>query len=115
MVGLLIVDLLAGEGRAEAGPGWYVPGEPDGLIPVPLRRDPERLLREAQRAGGGRESEEALLLALGWLARHQCRDGSWDVPDEHLRVEVAGLALLAFLSDRFTSCSPESGRSLRGY
>jgi hypothetical protein len=66
------------------------------------------------RGGGGSDTEDALLAALRWLARHQSEDGSWKVQrftdsckaggkcepnpgHEDFDTGVTGLALLAFL------------------
>src|SRR5438105_12832108 len=107
MAGALVVVLLAVQYAEGYRPSRSTPEKYERLIPAPFRRDPERLLREAQRGGGGRETEEALLSALGWLARAQNPDGTWDVPDERLQVEVTGLALIAFSNAGFTPFSPE--------
>src|SRR5437667_12187735 len=103
----LLVVLLAVQDAEGYKPSRCTPEKYERLITAPFRRDPERLLREAQRGGGGRETEEALLSALGWLARAQNPEGSWDVPDQRLRVEVTGLALIAFSNARFTPFPPE--------
>lgn len=76
------------------------------------------------RGGGGKETEDAVLNALRWLARHQSVDGSWSgtrhvaqcnkkfpgtcVPNpgaEDFDVGLTGLSLLAFLGAGYTHLS----------
>ncbi|MCS6863728.1 MAG: terpene cyclase/mutase family protein [Gemmataceae bacterium] len=56
-----------------------------------------RLLREG---GGNEASEQAVALALAWLARQQKNDGSWefDMGRKDERAAATGLALLPFLA-----------------
>jgi len=80
--------------------------EPPGPAKVKER------LRLLTLAGGGKETEAAIMSALGWLARHQTPDGSWGAEEFTERCAgakcsgtgntdfdrgVTGLALLAFL------------------
>jgi hypothetical protein len=86
-----------------------------------------KLLRAAN-GGGGRDTEEAVLNALRWLARHQNHDGSWSaqkhadncgkipgfsgrcIPNkgaENFNVGLTGLALLAFLGAGYTHLSKD--------
>jgi hypothetical protein len=69
-----------------------------------------------QRMGGSGGSEDAVRLALEWLARHQSTDGRWDVDgfdagcrgcrspgfQVHCDAAVTGLAVLAFLGQNHT-------------
>jgi hypothetical protein len=82
-------------------------------------------LKLAGGGGGGRDTEEAVMNALRWLARHQNADGSWGVTshttncgqfhkiawngkcdpvkgDDKYGTGVTGLALLAFLGAGYT-------------
>lgn len=77
------------------------------------------------RSGGGKDTEEAVLDALRWLARHQSADGSWQVTKHVERcadaqktcspnpgaatfdVGVTGLVLLAFLGAGYTHLSKD--------
>jgi len=77
--------------------------------------------RNAIKAGGGSEkTEQAVLAALGWLARHQNPDGGWsgagfvdrcsgsncgDPGEKDYDAGVTGLALLAFLGAGYTPVS----------
>lgn len=86
-------------------------------------------LRAANGGGGGKETEDAVLNALRWLARHQSPDGSWEAqrhvgrcgrvaafprvctpPNpgaETFQVGLTGLSLLAFLGAGYTHLSRE--------
>jgi Ca-activated chloride channel family protein len=55
------------------------------------------------RGGGGKETEEAVLNALRWLARNQASDGSWDGG-----AEPTALALAAFLGAGYTHLSKDT-------
>lgn len=75
------------------------------------------------RGGGGADTEDAVLLALRWLARHQSPDGSWKTRDfaSQCREEkcapnpgladhaggVTGLAVLAFLGAGYSHLSKD--------
>jgi hypothetical protein len=98
-------------------------------IDSPLGLGPGRIGKYTGRFGdpaggpgpGGRTGDKALQAALGWLAAHQARDGSWDADGFSDRcgavgagtcdgageplhdVGVTGLALLAFLGDGHTT------------
>ena len=80
-------------------------GKHESLVPRPCRRDDEHYLKLARRAGGGRDSDRALLAALDWLARHQGADGSWDGS-----IEVTSAALLAFVGAGFSTWAQEDCR-----
>ncbi|MBY0461314.1 MAG: hypothetical protein K2V38_28685, partial [Gemmataceae bacterium] len=56
----------------------------------------KRLLKDF---GGSEESEEAVMLGLGWLAQWQQKDGHWAFDGGHSRDHAAasGLSVLAFL------------------
>ncbi|MBI4607354.1 MAG: PD40 domain-containing protein [Planctomycetes bacterium] len=72
--------------------------------------------------GGTQASEDAVFLALRWLARHQSSDGRWDIdgfdaacqgcssPGFQVRCDAAvtGLALLCFLGQNHTPANAES-------
>ncbi|HLF93644.1 MAG TPA: prenyltransferase/squalene oxidase repeat-containing protein [Planctomycetota bacterium] len=73
--------------------------------------------------GGGPKTEDAVLEALRWLARHQSPDGSWNVSgyvkqckatcspnpgDEEFDAGVTGLSLLAFLGAGFSHLSKDT-------
>jgi Ca-activated chloride channel family protein len=78
--------------------------------------------------GGGRDTEDAALNALRWLARHQSADGSWETRghskhcgrsrfagicspnpgDDGYRSGLTGLALLAFLGAGYTHLSKDT-------
>jgi ElaB/YqjD/DUF883 family membrane-anchored ribosome-binding protein len=81
------------------------------------------------RGGGGSDTEDAVLAALKWLARHQASDGSWRVKDHAQRCGrhpkykgrcspspgqddydsgVTGLALLAFLGAGYSHLSRDT-------
>ena len=51
----------------------------------------------ASRYGGTRGSESAVDKGLGFLARHQSPDGSWDSPGNGKSSGITGLCMLAFL------------------
>jgi hypothetical protein len=78
------------------------------------------------KGGGGRDTEDAVLNALRWLARHQSSDGSWETTKhtnncgrvakfpgvctpnpgaDTFQVGVTGLSLLAFLGAGYTHLS----------
>jgi hypothetical protein len=80
------------------------------------------------KGGGGKDTEEAVLNALRWLARHQNKDGSWSatkhvgecgkIPafrgacapnpgSEDHDVGLSGLALMAFLGSGYTQESKD--------
>lgn len=81
------------------------------------------------KGGGGKDTEEAVLNALRWLARHQNSDGSWSVTkytsncgkvanfkgicspspgSDHFDVGVTGESLLAFLGAGYTHLSKDT-------
>ncbi len=83
-----------------------------GEITWKQRRDAKERDRLVARGGGGKATEEAVLSALGWLARHQEADGRWSATDFAKHCEkstcdglgiaahdygLTGLAVLAFL------------------
>ncbi len=71
------------------------------------------------RGGGGADTEDTVLAALKWLARHQNPDGSWSVTkfdcgkcapnlgEEAQQAGVTGLALLAFLGAGYSHLSKD--------
>lgn len=81
------------------------------------------------KGGGGKETEDAVLNALRWLARHQNGDGSWDATKhvnncgkvtvfkgvctpnpgaDSFNVGLTGLSLLAFLGAGYTHLSKDT-------
>jgi hypothetical protein len=81
------------------------------------------------KGGGGKDTEEAVLNALRWLARHQNADGSWSATShvnncgkvanfkgvcspnpgaESFSVGLTGLSLLAFLGAGYTHLSKDT-------
>ncbi len=85
----------------------------------------------ATQGGGGRDTEDAVLAALKWLARHQSSDGSWSPTkytkrcnrigkyrsggrctpergDDRFTSGVTGLALLAFLGAGYSHLSRQT-------
>ncbi len=80
------------------------------------------------RGGGDKGTEEAVLAALKWLARHQNADGSWSVKaytrqctqacapnpgNEEFDAGVTGLSLLAFLGAGYTHFSRDVHDGIR--
>ncbi len=78
--------------------------------------------RRAIDGGGGKPTEDAVLAALLWLARHQNPDGSWSVTgytkrcvaactpnpgEEDFDAGVTGLSLLAFLGAGYSHLSKD--------
>lgn len=109
------LDALASPSRRPpvAPPIAIAPTIPDEQAPIvdPYeQRAPERRQTLIERMGGGQETEEAVALALKWLAAQQADDGRWDdaiafedcencrrrTPIES-NVALTGLALLCFL------------------
>jgi hypothetical protein len=97
------------------------PTPPAPTDPAAPGRVKERL-RVLTLAGGGKETEAAILSALGWLARHQSPDGSWGAEEFTDRCAgakcsgtgstefdrgVTGLALLAFLGAGYGPLAPD--------
>ncbi len=75
------------------------------------QRSPDRRMNIVEDLGGGEQTEQAVQLALQWLAKHQSADGRWDGDgfDEEcgkcggqtsVEVDIAltGLSLLCFLA-----------------
>ena len=91
-------------------PPFVLDEQPEIKEPYRLRR-PEERAKVLERLGGSPETEEAVRLALGWLAAHQSDDGRWDIdgfdarcgqcggPGEVANQDIAATALsvLAFL------------------
>ncbi len=105
MVAVLLALLAAQDPREIS-----VPWKHESLVPRPRVRDALLYQNLARKAGGGRESDQALRSALDWLGRHQEADGSWDGS-----IGTTGLALNAFLNAGFTTwpqvdCRPSYGR-----
>lgn len=71
----------ANPGAGSASPS---PAEPVGP-PVPTetfaQRSPDARAEMLDRMGGSAETEQAVTLALDWLAKHQSRDGRWSGQD----------------------------------
>jgi hypothetical protein len=98
------------------------PPEAEGNMELGTARSPvvrKALLREM---GGNESSEDAVSLALQWLAKHQSPEGYWDVDGFDSRcggcrspgfqancdAAITGLALLGFLAQNHTHKSVES-------
>jgi hypothetical protein len=88
----------------------FVPGITNGLGSgiYALRTDAKTRLKAAKRFGGGEDTENAVELALAWLAKQQNADGSWEFKSgpqaswlsrcaDHYKTGVTGLVTLAFL------------------
>lgn len=89
---------------------------PSRTVPNPyVQRAPEKRKEILQTMGGSRETEQAVALALDWLARHQSADGRWDgtyfdsscgecggVQQATSDIALTGLALLCFLGTDHT-------------
>jgi hypothetical protein len=100
MVAVLLALLAAQDPREVS-----VPWKHESLVPRPSVRNILLYQNLARKAGGGRESDQALRSALDWLGRHQDPDGSWDGS-----IETTGLALNAFLNAGFTTWPQADGR-----
>ena len=110
-----LVPVRAGRPGQEALPQRTLPL----AAALALRNDPQRLQRVLEQ-GGNRQSEQAIQLALAWLAAQQQEDGSWSAtahgggrdlrtlgqarPKAGSRAEtgITGLVLLAFLGSGHT-------------
>ncbi|WP_145058411.1 prenyltransferase/squalene oxidase repeat-containing protein [Adhaeretor mobilis] len=103
-----LVDFSADIGMMEATPSSGSGMGVEGLS----GRSAAGRRRMVRKAGGSRESEQAVDAALLWLARHQLPDGSWSFDHRYgecngqcshpgekakLRAGATGLALLPFL------------------
>jgi hypothetical protein len=104
MVAVLLAFLAAQDPREVP-----VAGKRESLVPRPSVRDDLLHQNLARRAGGGRESDQALLSALDWLDRHQEPDGSWDAS-----IEMTGLALNAYVNAGYTTWSQADCRASYG-
>ena len=89
----VIVPIVLMLCAAQGLPRWSEPGKHEAWTPRPSRRTP----------GPDRDTDRAVLLALDWLIRNQADDGSWEAEDGGSRVEVTGVALLAFLQAGFST------------
>jgi len=78
------------------------------------QRSPEVRTELVKERGGDDKTENAVALALEWLAKHQSRDGRWDADnfdhtgecggetDAQVDIAITSLALLAFLGADYT-------------
>jgi hypothetical protein len=93
---------------------------PTQTVPNPYpQRDPAQRLELAKEMGGDEQTEEAVTLALDWLARHQSTDGRWDgthfdkdcgacsgIQQVKSNIALTGLSLLAFQAAGHTHRAP---------